>query len=96
MHEYSTRHCTATKLQSPPTRTVVRSQCITNKEPQIWNYLSTELYTNTAHQTLIHVSGFSSRFRKAVQRLIKLLFLALLIRWAGLAEVCGMVQCGHV
>ena len=26
----------------------------------------TELYTNTAHQTLILVSGFSSRFRQAV------------------------------
>ena len=66
VHEYSTRHCTAMKLQTPPTLTVVTTQCITKKGPEIWNYFSTEIYTNTAHQTLIHVSGLSSRLRRSV------------------------------
>ena len=68
VHEHSTRHCSTMKLQSLPTRTVVASQCITKMGPHIWNLLSSELYTNTAHQTLIRVSGFSSRFRRAVIR----------------------------
>ena len=61
-NEYNTRHCTSMKLQAPPIRTVVILQCITKKLQQIWNLLSTKLYTNIAHQTLIRVFGFSSRF----------------------------------
>jgi len=56
------------KRQTPRTRTVVTSQYINSKGQQIWNHLSTELYTNTAHQTLICVFGFSSRLRNAVIR----------------------------
>ncbi|KAK2142560.1 hypothetical protein LSH36_941g00059 [Paralvinella palmiformis] len=43
-------------------------ECIANMGPRTWNLLSSELYTNSAHQTLIHISGFSSRFRRAVIR----------------------------
>jgi hypothetical protein len=68
IHEHSTRHCTTMRLQTLPSRTAVTSQCIAKMGPQIWNRLPSELYINPAHQTLIHVTGFSSRFRRAVIR----------------------------
>ena len=42
-HEHSTRHCTALKLQTLPSRTVVTSQCIATMGPCTWNRLPSEL-----------------------------------------------------
>jgi len=68
--------------------------------PRTWNPLSSELYTNSAHQTLIHISGFSSRFRRAVTReysdwLIYYMH-SPVFPWVGLGEACGWVGCFSV
>ena len=100
VHEHSTLHCTTLKLQTLPSQTVITSQCIANMGPRTWNLLSSELYTNSAHQTLIHISGFSSRFWRAVIRehsdwLIYYLY-SPVFPWVGLGEACGWVWCFSV
>jgi hypothetical protein len=62
IHSHETRHSFNYKITVPKIRTVIASQSILLKGPQIWNNLAQSLYVH--HSNIISLSGFSTRFRR--------------------------------
>lgn len=62
IHSHETRHSFNYKMTIPKIRTVVASQSILLKGPQIWNNLAQSLYVHQSN--IISLSGFSKRYRR--------------------------------
>ena len=62
IHNDETRHSTNYKMTIPKMRTVVASNSILLKCPQIWNNISQNLYIYRSN--LVSLAGLSARFRR--------------------------------